>query len=242
MAEGDRERLDAWLAHRGLGSRSQVRALIRSGRVRVGNRVERDAAAIVAATAAVAVDGQVIAGEPPPGTLLLHKPTGCACSHDPREAPLVYDLLPPAWARLGFESAGRLDRDTSGLLVLSRDGALIHALTAPRRRHGKRYRIAYAGTLAADAIAQVAAGLRLDGEAQPTLPAELDVAAPGRATLILHEGRFHQVRRMIAALGGTVTALHRDRIGALDLPGDLGPGQVRAARADELARLTAPAP
>jgi 16S rRNA pseudouridine516 synthase len=168
---------------------------------------------------------------------LLHKPVGLACSHDVRESPLVFDLLPERLRRRGLRIAGRLDRDTSGLLVLSDDGDLVHRLTHPARKLPKRYRVAFEGELVEDAVARCAEGLLLPGDARPTRPAELRLEGPGRATLVLREGRTHQVRRMVRVLGGRVVALHRDRIGGLDLPGDLAPGEGRPLAPDDRRRL-----
>lgn len=235
------DRLDFLLCRAGLGTRKEVRGLIAKGRVAVRGEVVRDHGAKLEPgddNYGLVVAGQPVAVPPTVLHLLLHKPMGQSCSHDPREVPLVYDLLPSLWQRAGVQSAGRLDRHTTGLLFLTTDGQLLHRLTDPRRQHPKRYRIGYSGTLAADAVARVAAGMILPEDPdQPTRPAQLTLEGPGRATLILHEGRFHQVRRMIAALGGEVDALHRDRVGGLDLPADLAPGQVREATAAELAAM-----
>jgi 16S rRNA pseudouridine516 synthase len=175
-------------------------------------------------------------------TLVFHKPLGYACSHDPQEAPLVEALIPPAFQHLSLETAGRLDRDTSGLLVLTSDGNLIHALTNPRKHLEKRYRITYRGKLSAHAVKRCAKGILLEGDPKPTIPALLELDGEdddgcGLATLHLHEGRYHQVRRMIAALGGEVIRLHRDRIGGLNLPTDLAPGQMREISASETGSL-----
>jgi 16S rRNA pseudouridine516 synthase len=231
------DRLDAFLSRRGFGSRSEVRRLIRGGRVTVAGEPCRDQARQLRGHA-VQVDGQAVPVGVEQATLLLNKPLGHACSHDPAEAPLIEELIPAAYRHLPLEPAGRLDRDTGGLLVVTSQGTLIHALTNPRRHLAKRYRIVYAGTLASHAVARCAKGLLLEGDTRPTLPAEL-ILEPGapsgqaRATLILHEGRYHQVRRMIAALGGEVLALTRDRIGGLELPGDLAPGMMREISAGE---------
>jgi 16S rRNA pseudouridine516 synthase len=215
--------------------------VIRSGRVTVDGQACRDQARHVQG-GQVRVDGVPIAIGVSEATVVLHKPLGYACSHDPAEAPLLEELIPAALAHLPLESAGRLDRDTSGLLVVTSDGTLIHALTNPRRHLAKRYRIRYRGALSSHAISRCAKGMLLDGDSKPTLPAELTLdgeagAGDATATLILHEGRYHQVRRMIAALGGEVVALHRDRIGGLQLPADLGPGMARLITAGELEQL-----
>jgi 16S rRNA pseudouridine516 synthase len=235
-------RLDAFLSHRGFGSRSQSRDLVRRGRVTVDGAVCRDPGAHVDGRV-IAVDRRTVEEGAATATLLLNKPLGFACSHDPAEAPLVEELVPEEFRHLALETAGRLDRDTSGLLVVTSDGGLIHALTNPRRHLEKRYRIGYLGKLSYHAIARCAKGLVMEGDPNPTLPARLEIHPPdddgmGRATLHLSEGRYHQVRRMIAELGGEVVELHRDRIGGLDLPPDLKPGTMREISPGELVRLT----
>jgi 16S rRNA pseudouridine516 synthase len=236
------ERLDALLAHAGFGSRSDVKKLIRAGRATVDGVVERDAGRDVRGRA-VAVDGEPATPPRRDVVLLMYKPVGLSCSHDPAEDPLVFDTLPEEWGRTPLECVGRLDRETSGLLVLTDDGALNHRLTSPKRHVLKRYEAAYTGALAGDAAERFRAGILLKDEEEPTRPATLTVVvppaggAPGRAIVELSEGRYHQVRRMIAACGGAVVALHRTRIGALELPADLRPGAVREATADEVARL-----
>jgi len=142
--------------------------------------------------------------------------------------------------QIAIEPAGRLDRDTSGLLICTTDGQLIHRLTNPKRAVWKRYRIGYTGELSAHAVERCASGLSLPDDDRPTLPARLELHGAGEASLHLCEGRYHQVRRMIGALGGEVIRLHRDRIGALELPADLTPGMCRALRPDEEPALFEP--
>ncbi|HYC79295.1 MAG TPA: pseudouridine synthase [Planctomycetota bacterium] len=236
------DRLDAFLAHAGVGSRSDVKRLIRGGRVTLDGVECRDAGEAVRGRA-VAVDGEPVAEAPRGVVLAMHKPIGVSSSHDPMEAPLVFDLVPEAYRAVPLECVGRLDRETSGLLLLTDDGALNHRLTSPKRHVIKRYRATFVGPLAADAVARFAAGMTLKDDDRPTLPATLTVdaapagTAPGRATVLLREGRYHQVRRMFAACGARVIDLHRDRIGGLDLPPDLAPGAMRPLSEDERARL-----
>lgn len=228
-------RLDAYLTRAGLTSRKEARTLIRRGAVRVDGEVCLDAQRRIR-------DEHVSLGERPVVSpadeidLLMHKPTGVACSRDEREAPLVYDLLDDRLRRRGLRIAGRLDRATSGLLVLTVDGDLVHRLTHPTRKLPKRYRVHFTGRLAPDAVERCREGIVLQGDPRPTRPADLLVEAEGRATLMLREGRTHQVRRMFRALGAKVVALHRDRLGGLDLPPDLAPGDFRPLRPEERAR------
>lgn len=230
------ERLDAFLAHQGLGTRSEVRGLIRSGKVTVDGVVCRDFARHLRGEAVTARGVPVVEGITE-ATLLVHKPLGLACSHDIAEAPLLESVYPAALSHLAIEPAGRLDRDTSGLIVCTTDGQLIHRLTNPKQAIAKRYRVGYSGKLSAHAVERCLNGITLPDDDRPTLPAKLELHGEGEATLHLIEGRYHQVRRMIAELGGEVVRLHRDRIGALGLPADLPAGSCRAMSEGEIAAL-----
>ena len=236
MKDPEGTRLDAWLAHAGIGSRRQVRILIGRGHVRLAGEVCRDASIRVGGRS-VEVDGNEVAEPISVLHLVLHKPVGYACTHDEREAPIVDDLLPSEFRLAGLHVAGRLDRETSGLVVLTTDGELNHRLTHPRRKLEKRYRIGYRGQLDANATERCAEGLKLVGDERLTLPAMLHIVQPGRAVMLLEEGRTHQVRRMIEALGGWVIELHRDRIGGYDLPRDLPEGECRRLTPEDLERL-----
>lgn len=232
------QRLDAWLSDVGLGSRSQVRKLIRGKRITVNGTEERNAAAQVDDHCQITLDGETLA-PPRRGHLhiILHKPSGYACSDNPSEAPLASDLLESTWRDYGVNSVGRLDRDTSGLLLFTSDGQWLHRLIHPKRKVPKRYRLRYQGHLDATAIEACANGIQLADDPKPCRPAELILEEPGQATMILHEGRYHQVKRMIAACGATVSALHRDRFGGLDLPPDLSPGNSRELTSEEITAI-----
>ena len=226
-------RLDRLLGNLGYGSRKEVQALIEGGRVVLDGTVEDDPGQRVYVKANLAQRMTVagVALDPPPGLLVLmmHKPLGVTCSH--KEAgPLVYSLLPERWRRRdpAISTVGRLDKDTSGLLLLTDDGALLHRIISPKSHVPKRYRVTLDRPLSGSEGAILGAGtLMLEGEEKPLLPVAMQVIGPKEATVVLDEGRYHQVRRMFAALGNHVVALHRDRIGALDLPDDLPPGQWR---------------
>ena len=226
------------IANLGYGSRKQVQWLFREGRV-----TDADGEVLYADDAvpldAVRIDGEPL--DPPPGLLLmLHKPLGVTCSTKDAGR-LVYDLLPPRYRLRDplLSTVGRLDRETSGLLLLTDDGQLLHRIIAPKSRLPKVYLATLAQDLRGDEAALFAAGtLMLDGEKTPLLPAELDVLDARRARLTLHEGRYHQVRRMFAAVGNHVDALHRERVGGLTL-GDLPDGQWRALDEGDRARLFA---
>ncbi len=174
------------------------------------------------------VDGEPL--DPPPGfCLMLHKPLGVTCSHK-ELGPLVYGLLPERWRRRepAISTVGRLDKDTSGLLLMTDDGALLHKIISPRSHVSKRYDVTLDRPLRGDEEKLFAAGtLMLEGEAKPLEPAQLEVVSPTRAYVTVTEGRYHMVRRMFAAAGNHVTALHRDRVGGLALPDDLKAGEYR---------------
>jgi 16S rRNA pseudouridine516 synthase len=240
-------RLDRLLSNMGYGSRREVQALVRAGRVTL------DGAAVADADLRIAVDPELpqrmrVNGarlDPPPGmALMLHKPLGATCSH--KEAgPLVYDLLPPRWRERepAISTVGRLDKDTSGLLLLTDDGALLHRIISPRNHVPKRYVATLARPLEGHEAARFASGeLMLEGEDKPLAPAVFEPVSATTARLTVTEGRYHQVRRMFAAVGNHVEALHRDRIGGLELPGDLAPGAWRLMGPDDIAAVFAQAP
>jgi 16S rRNA pseudouridine516 synthase len=233
-------RLDQLLANLGYCSRREARDWIRGGRVTVGGSPTKDFGA-KADPADVRIDGEP--PDHPDGLLLLlHKPTGLVCSHDEREGPNVYSLLPPRWRHRNppVTSIGRLDKDTSGLLLLTDQSELVHRLTSPRHKVPKVYRAALDADLPAGLAELFAAGtLVLDGEDAPCAPAELRVLGPREAALTLTEGKYHQVRRMFASQGCEVLTLHRTRLGHLDL-GDLSAGQWRELPLDEFARESSP--
>ena len=224
------------LANLGYGSRREVTAMVRAGRITdaEGGILYTDDAP---AHGQVRVDGEPL--DPPHGMLLmLHKPVGHTCSTKDRGR-LVYDLLPPRFARRSplLSTVGRLDRDTSGLLLMTDDGTLLHRIISPKSKLPKVYEATLARPLRGDEAAVFASGtLVLESEKTPLLPAGLEVLSPTRARLTLHEGRYHQARRMFAAVGNHVEALHRSRVGGLDL-GGLPEGQWRALEAADLERL-----
>jgi 16S rRNA pseudouridine516 synthase len=239
-------RLDKLLANLGYGSRKEIAALASMGAIRLGGEPLTSADERLALTpelqAGLTVQGRPV--DPLPGmALMLHKPLGVTCSH--KEAgPLVHDLLPARWRRRdpALSTVGRLDKDTSGLLLLTDDGALLHKIISPRSNLEKRYRATLARPLKGDEGAVFAAGtLMLEGEDKPLLPAVLEPVSPTEAFLTISEGRYHQVRRMFAAVGNHVEALHRDRIGGLALAEDLTPGAYRLMTAGDLAALFGPA-
>ena len=228
-------RLDQLLANLGYCSRREARAWIQDGRVTVRGEVTDDFGA-KAEPVAVRVDGEPL--DHPDGLLLLlHKPVGLVCSHDAREGPGVYGLLPARWRRRNppVTSIGRLDKDTSGLLLLTDQSGLVHRLTSPRHKVPKVYRATVNADLSPELIPLFASGnLRLKDEPAPCAPAELRILSAREAELTLTEGRYHQVRRMLASQGCEVLTLHRARFGHLEL-GDLSAGQWRELPPDTFA-------
>ena len=224
------------IANLGYGSRKQVQQLFREGRITdaqgevlyADDKVEHDN---------IRIDGEVL--DPPPGLILmLHKPAGYTCSTKDHGR-LIYELLPERFRDRDpvLSSVGRLDRDTSGMLLMTDDGQLLHRIVSPKSKLDKVYEAQLAQDLSGSEAAQFASGtLLLESDDKPLLPAELEVLGPRAARLTLHEGRYHQVRRMFAAVGNHVQALHRSRIGGLGL-GDLGEGQWRQLDAADLAVL-----
>lgn len=213
-------------------TRTQAGKSIRQGLVSINSELVKQAARQVSVTDQVELDGeplQLIG----PRYIMLHKPAGYVCANDDPEHPIVFTLLDePLVERL--HTVGRLDLDTTGLLLLTDDGQWSHRLTSPKHHVAKTYRVWTADPIPADAIAQFAAGVMLRGEKELTKPAQLELVATHEALLTIHEGRYHQVKRMFAAIGNKVERLHRERIGALQLPVELAEGEYRTLSEHEL--------
>ncbi|MBP1182403.1 pseudouridine synthase [Methylobacterium sp. PvR107] len=237
-------RLDKLLANLGYGSRREIQGLARAGAIRLDGAEWADAGDRITLEPdlpnRLVIDGAPL--DPLPGLcLMLHKPLGVTCSH--KEAgPLVYGLLPERWRRREppLSTVGRLDKETSGLLLLTDDGALLHRIISPKANVAKRYRVTLDRPLTGNEAAVFASGtLMLEGEARPLLPVDLVADDAIHCAVTLTEGRYHQVRRMFAAVGNHVTALHRDRVGGLDLPEDLAAGDYRIMSPAAVARVLA---
>ncbi|MBQ4048101.1 MAG: rRNA pseudouridine synthase [Clostridia bacterium] len=230
-------RLDKFLADAGIGSRSQLRGLIRGGRVAVNGTVCKSADAKVVETDRITLDGEVVAYEKFV-TVMINKPEGyLSATADERGDKIVTELLDERLQRMNLKPAGRLDKDSTGLLVLTNNGALIHSVISPTRHVLKRYEVTLASPLPADAGVRFAEGITLE-DGYRCLPGQL-VYEPGalRAVICIREGKFHQVKRMVAALGSTVLTLHRAKIGALSLDETLQPGEYRRLTDAEIALL-----
>ena len=175
--------------------------------------------------------------------LMLHKPAGTECSQKPSAWPSVYTLLPAPLrqrpqksAVQGVQAVGRLDQDTTGLLLLTDDGAFIHRMSSPRHHVPKIYEVTLKHPVAAGQVQRLLDGVVLDDDPRPVRAAACEASGPQQLRLTLTEGKYHQVKRMVAAVGNRVEALHRAQIGGLTL-GELAPGQWRWLDAADLARL-----
>jgi 16S rRNA pseudouridine516 synthase len=225
-------RLDRLLANLGYGSRRDVQALVSAGKVTLDGAPIKDAGQKVAVTADLPSRMKIrgVPVDPPaPLVLIMHKPLGVVCSHR-EDGERIYDLLPKRWQIRdpALSSVGRLDKDTSGLILITDDGDFLHRVISPKRHVPKVYRAVLDRPLTRTEGAAFASGtLMLEGEEKPLLPAELEVLGEREARLTITEGRYHQVRRMFAAVGNHVVELHRERIGGIALPDDLEPGQHR---------------
>ena len=228
----------------GFGTRRICAGLVQHGHVNVGGVLVTDVAA------EFPVDGLIFSvdGVEWPYQervyLLLHKPAGTECSSKPSAYPSIYTLLPaPLRQRpqkggaVGVQAVGRLDQDTTGLLLLTDDGQFIHRMNSPRRHVAKVYDVTAKHPIDEKQVAQLLAGVVLDDDPRPVRAAACEIAGERHLRLTLTQGKYHQVKRMVAAAGNRVEGLHRSRIGRLELPADLAPGQWRWLAADDLAAL-----
>ncbi len=232
-------RLDRFLALASGLSRAQVRPLIKRGAVQVDGQRIRDLAFKVSTDQLVLLSDNPVSLRAPV-YLMLNKPAGVVSATEDAEHQTLIDLLPDA-LRAGVHPAGRLDLDATGLVLLTDDGQWSHRVTSPKRLCSKRYRVELADPLSVAACEaareQFAQGIMLRGETKLTLPAELIVDSPTQMQILVTEGRYHQVKRMFAAIGNKVVRLHREQIGALVLDADLEPGQFRPLSAAEIAQF-----
>lgn len=220
-------RLDQLLSSLGYASRREVRQFIDDGFVLVNGKTP-DRTDDRVDPASVTVEGEPLEGLE--GLLaIFHKPVGCVCSHAEDEGQTIYDLLPERWPRRNppVTSVGRLDRDTSGVLLMTDQGSLVQRFTSPKRAIEKVYRATVDSDLDPELPEIFASGtLMLRSETTPCLPGKLEIVGPREGLLTITEGRYHQVRRMFASQGWEVLTLHRERFGPYDLTG-LEPGQWR---------------
>ena len=220
-------RLAQILFSQGFGTRRECEALVAIGAVGVDGRTIDDP------SAAFDPHGLVlkVRGETWPvrdkALVVLHKPADYECSQKPKHHPSVMNLLPPPLRRRGVQPIGRLDADTTGLLLLTDDGALIHRLTSPKKHVPKVYEIETTDPVNARQIEDLLRGVVLHDDPLPVRAAACEQTGERALRMTLLEGKYHQVKRMLAAAGNTVARLHRSRFGALELPPDLASGQWR---------------
>lgn len=225
------QRLDKILSEAGTGSRRELKALIRAGRVTVnGQTVREEAEKFDESAVSVAIDGAPVETYRTV-LLMLNKPAGFVTSTDDPRDRTVMELVPERYRRLRAAPVGRLDKQTEGLLLLTNDGSLAHRILSPRSGVWKVYYAEHEGEAGTDDCAAFAAGLTL-GDGTRCLPARLEPQGPGKSLVHVQEGKYHQVRRMLASRGMPVTYLRRVSEGCLTL-GDLEPGALRELSAAE---------
>ena len=229
------ERLDKFLCGAGAGTRSQVKQMLKEGRVTVNGVPEKDGGRkIDPETAVIALDGQPLGGMRR-AVVMLNKPAGFVTATQDDTQPTVMDLLPPEWRHLDLKPVGRLDKDTEGLLLLTNDGDLLHRLISPRKAVQKVYYARHEGQVGPEDVEAFERGLVL-GDGTQCLSALLEPLGPGESRVTVCEGKYHQVRRMLASRGMPVSYLERRQEGSLTL-GDLPRGQARELTPEEIRTL-----
>lgn len=228
-------RLDKFLCESTDLTRSLARRVLSSGEVTVNGEVVDKGTYVVKEHDVVQWDGETLS---PVGLryLMLNKPAGYECVLKNSQYPSVMDLI-DIEKRDRLHTVGRLDVDTTGLILVTDDGQWTHRIISPKHQCDKVYLATLAEPLSDDAEQRFAEGILLDGETKPTLPAQVERVSPTLARLTIQEGKYHQVKRMFAALGNLVTALHRERIGPVALDTDLAPGESRFLTTDEVKAL-----
>ena len=229
-------RLDQFIATSSELSRKEAKRVIAAGDVKVNGALWKNSAAAVPASAEVLLHGEPVA-LPGERYLMLNKPAGFVSATRDSDQPTALDLLPAELAR-NLHIAGRLDADTTGLLLLTTDGQWSHRVTSPRVECPKTYQVALSEPISQAAIAALETGVMLRNDTKPTKPAQVKVLQPQLIELTISEGRYHQVKRMMAAVGNHVTALHRSRIGGVTLDSALAAGEHRFLTSAEIASFT----
>lgn len=225
-------RLDKFLSQNSDSSRSLIQQAIKAGRVSVNNVIAKKGDQKLVGDEIITLDGSIVEAFKT-RYLMLHKPLGYVCANSDSDYPVVVDLIRlPRWQEL--QIVGRLDIDTTGLVLLTDDGQWNHRITSPRHECDKVYRVTTANPISTETAALFAAGVQLHGEKTPTRPAQLELISSHEARLKIHEGKYHQVKRMFAAAGNHVVALHRESIGSIQLDPALAPGEYRALTAGEI--------
>ena len=229
------ERLDKYLCDSGVGTRSQVKSILKTGRVCLDGKPEKDGSKkIDPQKQTVTLDGEVLGGHRRV-VLMLNKPAGFVTATEDKSERTVMELLPQEWKHMDVKPVGRLDKATEGLLLFTNDGDLLHRLISPKKEVPKVYYAKHEGQAGQEDVEAFASGLTLrDGTV--CLPARLQPIGPGESLITVCEGKYHQVRRMMASRNMTVTYLERRQEGALTL-GELPRGSVRELSAREIQSL-----
>jgi 16S rRNA pseudouridine516 synthase len=230
--------LETLLFSQGFGSRRQCRGIVAEGRVRIGDLVHDDPHADLHVTPSLEfeVDGHAWTYREQ-AYLVLNKPAGYECSRDPQHHPSVFHLLPAQFVERGVQTVGRLDQDTTGLLLLSDDGAFVHAFTSPKRKVPKLYLATVKHALDDEQLNKLREGVLLHGETKPSMALAAERRDDHLLALSVLEGKYHQVKRMVAAAGNRVEKLHRERVGGYALPESLAEGAWRWLDEADLAAL-----
>jgi 16S rRNA pseudouridine516 synthase len=225
-------RLDKFLSQYTDYSRSQIQQLVKASRVVVNGEIVRKAEQKLRGDEEVLLDNQLIRAFTN-RYIMLHKPLGYVCANSDSEHPVVLDLLDIP-RKKELQIAGRLDIDTTGLVLLTDDGQWNHRITSPKQECTKTYQLTTADPIGNDVIQLFAQGVQLHGEKNLTRPAQLEILDTYSARLHIHEGKYHQVKRMFAATGNRVVQLHRECIGSIQLDSQLAPGEYRPLTETEL--------
>lgn len=232
-------RLDKFLSQQLGISRSLVARELRAGNVMVDDEVVKSGSMQVGVDNEVAYDGNVLVQVTGPRYFMLNKPEGYVCStDDPTHPTILYFIDEPIAQKL--HAAGRLDIDTTGLVLLTDDGQWSHRITSPKHHCEKTYRVQLSEDISDDVATQFEQGVMLNGEKSLTKPAQLEIISPREVRLTISEGRYHQVKRMFAAVGNHVCGLHRERVGEIRLDEQLEPGEYRPLTEAEIESITVP--
>lgn len=227
-------RLDKFIAENTGLTRSQAAKVLKSGVVTVNGNIEKSGAAKISQEDEIYYEDQKLEWVEEGQYFMLYKPQGYICSHDDGEYPTVFQFFDyPLMTKL--HTAGRLDVDTTGLVLLTDDGKWSHRITSPKHHCEKTYLVTLADPVEDFYAQRLAEGILLRGEKEPTLPAQLEILDDYNVNLTISEGRYHQVKRMFAALGNKVEALHRWRIGDVVLDERLEEGEFRSLASEEIA-------
>lgn len=222
-------RLDKFLAHTAGLTRTLAKQVIKQQRVQINDVVAHHASQIVTDTDQIQFDNTTLV-MPGKRYIMLHKPDGLVCTRNDSHHADIFTLINDSQ---NLHAAGRLDADTTGLVLVTDDGQWSHCVTSPRHHCNKVYRASLEQPLTSDQIKQLETGVMLNGEDKPTLPAQLASIAACQIRLTIHEGKYHQVKRMLAAVGNKIIALHRERIGDIELDNNLPAGSWRDLTTEE---------